>query len=107
MFAILTPTQPPATTPLDSNERQALLPPPTPTQQPPFDPENPTTGPVGLQDTLYNPNNNYFGPDLFDWSDLASWGQFEGLVTAGNGMYDAGMLMGEEGDFQFDFNPAP
>ena len=31
-----------------------------------------------------------FNPAMMelDWSDLASWGQFEGLVTAGNGMFD-------------------
>jgi hypothetical protein len=40
---------------------------------------------------------------MFDWSDLASWGQFEGLVTAGNGMYDPGVLVNDD-EFQFDFN---
>ncbi|EMD63810.1 hypothetical protein COCSADRAFT_161189 [Bipolaris sorokiniana ND90Pr] len=86
---------PSSSTNLDT-ERPTLLPQPMP--QP--DAANQSSIP-GLQDTLYNPP--VFGPDLFDWSDLASWGQFEGLVTAGNGMYDPGML-GDEGEFQFDFN---
>ncbi|KAL6150293.1 hypothetical protein ACJQWK_00501 [Exserohilum turcicum] len=77
-------------------ERPTLLGPPTPLPAP----ANPSM--PALQDTLLG--NSAFGPDLFSWSDLASWGQFEGFVTAGNGMYD-GMLGDDE--FQFDFNPAP
>jgi hypothetical protein len=61
---------------------------------------------------LYNGDNNMlptpdssvaFNPSFtsseLDWSDLASWGQFEGLVTAGNGMYDP-MTQGNN-DFWF------
>ncbi|EDU44575.1 fungal specific transcription factor domain containing protein [Pyrenophora tritici-repentis] len=89
--------------------RPALLPMPTSTPQ-----DNPPSPTGGLSNTPYNGNvpatpdsaaalnNPIFNSDLFDWSDLASWGQFEGLVTAGNGMYDRSMLA-DDGDFQVDF----
>jgi len=76
--------------------------------------DNPPSPPEGLSNAVYNSNvpptpdsaaafnNPMFTSDLLDWSDLASWGQFEGLVTAGNGMYDRGLL-GDDGDFQVDF----
>ncbi|KAI4664105.1 uncharacterized protein J4E79_003606 [Alternaria viburni] len=50
-----------------------------------------------------NTNNNATNPtfsfDLLDWSDFASWGQFEGLVTAGNGSFDP--VTQSENDFWF------
>jgi hypothetical protein len=43
--------------------------------------------------------NSTFSFDLLDWSDFASWGQFEGLVTAGNGSFDP--VTQSENDFWF------
>jgi hypothetical protein len=46
-----------------------------------------------------NTTNPTFSFDLLDWTDFASWGQFEGLVTAGNGSFDPATQT--ENDFWF------
>ncbi|KAH8641100.1 hypothetical protein IG631_04041 [Alternaria alternata] len=49
----------------------------------------------------FGTTNPTFTFDLLDWTDFASWGQFEGLVTAGNGSFDPAGVSQNENDFWF------
>ena len=49
----------------------------------------------------FGTTNATFIFDLLDWTDFASWGQFEGLVTAGNGAFDPAGVSQNENDFWF------
>ena len=56
-------------------------------------------GTGAFNNSTNNTTNPTFSFDLLDWSDFASWGQFEGLVTAGNGSFDPATQ--SENDFWF------
>ncbi|KAF1840240.1 fungal-specific transcription factor domain-containing protein [Cucurbitaria berberidis CBS 394.84] len=80
------------------------------TLMPTSEPHTSSASPSGLNNAFYNTNHipptpesavfnaNYVASDSF-MSDLTSWGQFDSLVTAGIGMFDAGF----QGDIGYGF----